>query len=130
MENLFSKKTSVIRKMIEKRISTSPMSTGDILPAQVKYLSDSTVWNCPESMIFNIIDSYLYKIKLGKNEKDAIKEIETDEASIIYDINLPTNITDYVHYRLNEEYPVFAYLYTDSLIHDFYDMVSKSSGQK
>jgi hypothetical protein len=127
MENLFSKKTSVIRKMIEKRISTNPMSVGDILPSQVKYLSDSTVWNCPESMIFNIIDSYLYKIRLGKNEKDAIKEIDTCEESIICNTDLPTNLTKYVHYRLNEEYPIFAYLYTDSLIHDFYDMISKSS---
>jgi hypothetical protein len=125
MENLFSKKTSVIRKMIEKRISTSPMSVGDILSSQVKYLSNSTVWNCPEGMIFNIIDSYLYKIRLGKDEKTAIAEIETDEVSENYNIDLPTNLTDYVHYRLNKEYPVFAYLYTNDLIHDFYDMISK-----
>ncbi|MDR2065175.1 MAG: hypothetical protein LBP85_05655 [Prevotellaceae bacterium] len=124
MKNLFSKKTFIIRKMIEKRILTNPMSVGEILPSQVKYLSDSTVWNCPEGMIFNIIDLYLYKIRFGKDKKDAIKEIETEEKSENYSV-MPANITDYIHYRLNEEYPIFTYLYTDSLIRDFYDIVIK-----
>lgn len=110
--------------MIEKRILTNPMSVGEILPSQVKYLSDSTVWNCPEGMIFNIIDLYLYKIRFGKDKKDAIKEIETEEKSENYSV-MPANITDYIHYRLNEEYPIFTYLYTDSLIRDFYDIVIK-----
>ncbi|MDR2125865.1 MAG: hypothetical protein LBP63_03440 [Prevotellaceae bacterium] len=123
MENLFLKKTSVIRKMIEKRVSIRPMAVGDILPSQVKYLSDSTILECPESMIFHIIDSYLYGIRLGKDEKNAIMEIENEEKSGIYDIEIPTNITDYIRYRLQEEYPIFAYLYTNNLIHDFYDMV-------
>ncbi|MDR1347533.1 MAG: hypothetical protein LBJ63_03760 [Prevotellaceae bacterium] len=123
MENLFSKTTSVIRRMIEKRISTNPMSVGDISPLHIKYLPDNTIWNCPESMIFSIINSYLHKIRLGVCEKDAVMEIEEEEFAN-YNIHLPATLESYVQYRLNEEYPIFAYLYTDSLINDFYYMIS------
>ncbi|MDR1552278.1 MAG: hypothetical protein LBS69_02290 [Prevotellaceae bacterium] len=124
MGNLFSKKTAIVRKMIEKRISTNPMSIGEISSSQVKYLSDNTVWNCPESMIFSIINSYLHRIRFGKDEKNAIIEIEIEEESGNYNNHLPTKLTDYIHYRLHEEYPIFAYLYTADLIYDFYDMIS------
>jgi hypothetical protein len=130
MENLFSKKTTVIRRMIEKRILANPMSAGEISPSQVKCLSNNTVWNCPESMIFSIINSFLYRIRFGKDEKNAIIEIEIEEESGNYNKHLPTKLTDYIHYRLNEEYPIFAYLYTDDLIHDFYDMISLNKPYK
>ncbi|MDR1199097.1 MAG: hypothetical protein LBK94_08845 [Prevotellaceae bacterium] len=123
MENLFSKTTSVIRRMIEKRISTNPLLVGDILPLHVKCLSNSTIWNCPESMIFSIINSYLHKIRSGMSEKDAVTEIEEEEFAN-YNLHLPATLAGYVQYRLNEEYPIFAYLYTDSLINDFYYIIS------
>jgi hypothetical protein len=109
--------------MIEKRISTNPLRVGEILPSQVKYLPDSTICECPECMIFNIINSYLYKIRLGTAEKNAIKEIEAEEVGN-RNIILPSTLVGYVHYRLNKEYPIFSYLYTDDLIYVFYDMIS------
>lgn len=124
MKNLFLQTTSVIRKMIEKRISINPMSVGEISTFQVKYLPDSTILGCPESMIFCIINSYLHKIQSGMREKDAIMEIEEEEFENFNNIHSPAILTDYIRYRLNEEYPIFAYLYTDNLIHDFYDMIS------
>ncbi|MDR2127092.1 MAG: hypothetical protein LBP63_09720 [Prevotellaceae bacterium] len=129
--NSLQGRTDIIRKMIEKRMLRRPMIAGDISLSQLKYLPDIAVWGCPEGMIFNIINEYIQKqqTEIYDNEDEIIEEIEEEnnafEGNYHNSSLYPKALIPYVHYRLRKEYPDFAYLYTNDLINEFYNMLKQ-----